>query len=70
MAICAGFMGFPALVFLGISAIFRTARFALVGFLLWRFQEQANALVKKYFWPLTVVAITVTAIGLCIILLL
>ncbi|MDE6477837.1 MAG: VTT domain-containing protein [Alphaproteobacteria bacterium] len=68
MAICAGFMGFPALVFLGISAIFRTARFALVGFLLWRFQEQANAIVKKYFWPLTVAAITVTAIGLCIIL--
>lgn len=64
MAICAGFLGFPALLFLGVSAIFRTGRFAIVGALLWRFQEQANAIVKKYFWPLTAVAILFAGIGI------
>ena len=64
MAICAGFMGFPALLFLGVSAIFRTGRFAIVGALLWRFQDKANAIVKKYFWQLTVGAIAVAGIGL------
>lgn len=64
MAICAGFMGFPALLFLGVSAIFRTGRFAIVGALLWKFQEQANTIVKKYFWQITVGAIAVAGIGL------
>ncbi len=64
MAICAGFLGFPALLFLGVSAIFRTLRFAIVGFLLWRFQEQANTIVKKYFWPLTLLAIIAAGFGI------
>ena len=64
MAICAGFMGFPALLFLGVSAIFRTGRFASVGALLWKFQEQANTIVKKYFWYLTVAAILFAGIGI------
>lgn len=64
MAICAGFMGFSALVFLGLSAVFRTGRFAIVGYLLWRFQEQANAIVKKYFWQLTAAAILVAGVGI------
>jgi len=64
LAICAGFLGFPALLFIGVSAIFRTMRFALVGYLLWRFQEQANAIVKKYFWLLTLGAIIVAALGI------
>lgn len=63
LAICAGFMGYPILLFLGVSAIFRTGRFAIVGFLLWRFQEQANAIVKKYFWQLTVAAIVFAGVG-------
>lgn len=63
MAMCAGFMGFPALLFLGVSAIFRTGRFAIVGVLLWKFQERANLIVKKYFWQLTVAAIAVAGIG-------
>ena len=67
MAICAGFLQFPALLFLGISAIFRTLRFALVGFLLWRFQEQAQTIVKKYFWPLTVLAIAAAGVGIGLI---
>ena len=65
VAICAGFMAqnpdtlaqnlhqdvLPfALSFLGLSAVFRTGRFAIMGYLLWRFQERANAIVKKYFW--------------------
>lgn len=64
MAICAGFMGFPAVLFLGLSAIFRTGRFAIVGYLLWRFQERANAIVKKFFWPLTALAIILAGLGI------
>ena len=64
MAICAGFMGFPAILFLGLSAIFRTGRFAIVGYLLWRFQERANAIVKKFFWPLTALAIILAGLGI------
>jgi membrane protein YqaA with SNARE-associated domain len=64
LAICAGFLGFPAVLFIGVSAIFRTMRFAAVGFLLWRFQHTANDIVKKYFWPLTLVAIIVAALGI------
>ena len=63
LAICAGFMAFPVLLFLGVSAIFRTARFAIIGALLWRFQERANAIVKKYFWQITVAAIVFAGIG-------
>lgn len=70
MAICAGFLNFPALVFLGVSAIFRTGRFAIVGYLLWRFQAQANAIVKKYFWPLTAIAIAAAGIGIALMILL
>lgn len=64
MAICAGFMGFPMLLFVGMSAIFRTGRFAIVGYLLWRFQEKANAIVKKYFWPITFCAIIAAGTGI------
>jgi membrane protein YqaA with SNARE-associated domain len=64
MAICAGFLGFPALLFLGVSAIFRTARFAIAGFLLWRFQGAANSMLKKYFWPLTIFAIIAACFGI------
>ena len=64
MALCAGFMGFPALLFLGVSAIFRTGRFAIVGILLLRFQERANAIVKKYFWQITLAAIVFAGVGI------
>ncbi|MDR0741711.1 MAG: VTT domain-containing protein [Rickettsiales bacterium] len=64
LAICAGFLQFNPLLFIGISAIFRTLRFAIVGFLLWRFQEQANMIVKKYFWPLTLGAIVAAGLGI------
>ena len=70
MAICAGFMGFPALLFLGVSAIFRTGRFAIVGALLWKFQDKANAIVKKYFWQLTIFAIALAGIGIFLMLVL
>lgn len=70
MAICAGFMGFPAALFLGVSAVFRTARFAIVAALLWRFQEQANTIVKKYFWPLTMFAIIAAGLGIGLMMLL
>lgn len=67
LAICAGFLGYPVLIFLGVSAIFRTARFAIIGFLLWRFQEQANLIVKKYSWQLIIGAIIFALLGLLII---
>ena len=70
MAMCAGFMGFPALLFLGVSAIFRTGRFATVAALLYFFQERANAIVKKYFWPLTLGAIIAAGLGIGLMILL
>lgn len=69
LAICAGFLQYPVLVFLGVSAIFRTGRFALIGFLLWKFQGFANTLVKKYAWQLTVAAILFALLGLTIMVL-
>ena len=67
LALCAGFLQYPVLIFLGVSAIFRTARFAIIGSLLWCFQEKANAIVKKYSWQLTVGAIVFALLGLLII---
>lgn len=67
LAIWLGFIGYPILLFLGVSAIFRTGRFAIVGYLLWRFQEHANTIVKKYFWPLTLGAIIAAGLGICLI---
>ena len=67
LAICAGFLNYPIAIFLGVSAIFRTSRFALVGFLLWCFQEKANTIVKKYSWQLTIAAIVFALLGLLII---
>ena len=67
LAICAGFLNYPIAIFLGVSAIFRTGRFALIGFLLWCFQEKANQIVKKYSWQLTIGAIVFALLGLLII---
>ncbi len=67
LAICAGFLHYPLAIFLGVSAIFRTGRFALIGFLLWYFQEKANTIVKKYSWQLTSAAIIFALLGLLII---
>jgi membrane protein YqaA with SNARE-associated domain len=64
LTLCAGFLGFNPVLYLGVSAIFRTLRFAILGFLLWRFQEHANAIVKKFFWPLTLLAIVVAGLGI------
>ncbi len=69
LAIWLGFIGYPILLFLGVSAIFRTGRFAIVGYLLWRFQNRANVIVKKYFWPLTLGAIIAAGLGICMVLL-
>ena len=67
LAICAGFLHYPILLFLFVSAIFRTGCFAVIGFLLWRFQKQANNIVKKYSWQLTIGAIAFALLGLLII---
>ena len=67
LSICAGFLSYPILLFLGVSAIFRTGRFAIIGFLLWRFQKQANDIVKKYSWQLIVAAVIFALLGLLII---
>ncbi len=64
MAICAGFLGYPILIFLGVSAVFRSSRFAIIGFLLWRFQGLANKIVKKYFWQLVALAIIGAGLGI------
>lgn len=70
LAICLGLCHYPIWLFLGVSAIFRTGRFAIVGFLLWRFQKKANDIVKKYSWQLTVGAIVFALLGLLLMTLL
>ena len=67
LAICAGFLNYNLLIFLGVSAIFRTARFAIIGYLLWRFQDKANAIVKKYSWELIIGAVVFALLGLLIL---
>lgn len=67
LALWLGFIGYPIWIFLGVSAIFRTGRFVTVAVLLYFFQEQANAIVKKYFWPLTIGAIIAAALGIFLI---
>ncbi|MBR2483094.1 MAG: DedA family protein [Alphaproteobacteria bacterium] len=67
LAIWLGFIGYPILLFLGVSAIFRTGRFAIIGALLYCFQERANTIVKKYFWPLTLGAIIAAGLGIFLI---
>lgn len=64
MCMTAGFISFPFWVLIGVSAIFRTARFIIVGYLLWRFQGLANRIIKKYFWQLTIGAIIVAILGI------
>ena len=67
LALWLGFIGYPIWIFLGVSAIFRTGRFVTVAVLLYFFQEQANAIVKKYFWPLTIGAIIAAALGIFLV---
>ena len=64
MCMTAGFIGFPFWVLIGVSAIFRTGRFVIVGYLLWRFQDTANRIIKKYFWQITIGAIVVAICGI------
>ena len=67
LAIWLGFIGYPMILFLAVSAIFRTGRFAIIATLLYFFQERANAIVKKYFWPLTIGAIVAAVLGIGLI---
>lgn len=67
LGICLGFLNYPIILFVAVSAIFRTGRFAIVGTLLYFFQERANNIVKKYFWPITIGAILAALIGVGIV---
>ncbi len=67
LAIWLGFIGYPLWLFLCVSAIFRTGRFATIAALLYYFQERANAIVTKYFWPLTISAIIAAGLGIGLI---
>jgi membrane protein YqaA with SNARE-associated domain len=67
LAIWLGFIGYPMLLFLAVSAIFRTGRFAILATLLYFFQERANAIVNKYFWPLTIGTIVAAILGISLI---
>ena len=67
LALWLGFIGYPMWIFIGVSAIFRTGRFMTIAALLYFFQERANAIVKKYFWPLTIGAIIAAGLGVCLI---
>ncbi len=64
LALWLGFIGYPLWIFIAVSAIFRTGRFAIIAALLYFFQERANAIVNKYFWPLTIGAIVAAGAGI------
>ena len=64
MCMTAGFISFPFWILIGVSAIFRTARFVIVGYLLWRFQGLANRIISKYFWQITLAAIVMAILGI------
>ena len=64
MSLVAGFLGYSPVLYLGYCAVFRTGRFAIAGYLLWRFQEQANKIAKKYFWPLMLLAVLAAGFGI------
>ena len=70
MAICAGFLSYPIWLFLIVSGVFRTTRFGLIGYLLWRYQARANTIVREYFWWLVAGAAVFVAIGVGILMLL
>ena len=67
LAIWLGYIGYPMILFLAVSAIFRTGRFATIATLLYFFQERANAIVNKYFWPLTIGAIIAAILGISLV---
>lgn len=67
LAIWLGFIGYPMWIFLAVSAIFRTGRFAIIATLLYFFQERANKIVQRYFWPLTFGAIIAAGLGILLI---
>jgi membrane protein YqaA with SNARE-associated domain len=67
LTLCAGFLGFAPLLYLSFTAVGRTLRFIISGWLLWRFQEKANSIVKKYFWWLLLGAVLITCLGLLIL---
>lgn len=67
LAIWLGFIGYPMWLFLAVSAIFRTGRFAIIATLLYFFQERANAIVNKYFWPLTIGAVVAAVLGITLV---
>ncbi len=67
LALWLGFIGYPLWIFLVISTFFRTCRFALISTLIYFFQERANTIVKKYFWPLVIGAIIVAGLGILLV---
>lgn len=67
LSICAGFMNYNFVLFILISGIFRTLRFAIYSFILWKFQEKANFIIKKYFWHLIFTSIFICIIGMLLI---
>lgn len=66
LTICAGFIGFSPLMYFGFTTITRTLRFMIIGWLLWKFQEKSNQIIRKYFWPLVFGTIVFTSLGLII----
>lgn len=64
LTLSAGFIGFNPVLYLGLTAVGRTLRFGVAGFLLWKFQEKANEITRKYFWWLLLGAIAAACAGL------
>ncbi len=63
VALAAGFLGINAWLFIGMSGIFRSMRFAIVGYFLWKYQASAKDMIMKHFWTLTIGAILLMLLG-------
>ncbi|MCL2629873.1 MAG: VTT domain-containing protein [Alphaproteobacteria bacterium] len=63
LAMAAGFVSFNPWLFLGISGIFRAARFAMVAAVVYKYQKGFRELLEKYFWWAVWLGIVVAILG-------
>ncbi|MDR0448925.1 MAG: VTT domain-containing protein [Rickettsiales bacterium] len=70
LSMAAGFIGFNPWLFLGVSGIFRAARFAMVAALVHRYQAGFKRILEKYFWWGISAGIIVAILGLAVLSLL
>ncbi|MDR2685456.1 MAG: VTT domain-containing protein [Rickettsiales bacterium] len=67
LTICAGFLGFSPALYLLTTGIFRTGRFAITAFIVYRYNNQFKKVLEKYFWPMVAAGITFAILGIFVL---